>query len=158
AISIMTIHGAKGLEFPITVLSGLSARPQPPVRGAHVTFDDDDQAGVAIRQGITTLNHAPLAAREREMDRYERLRLLYVAATRARDHLVVSCHRGTHATESFAATLWKAAEAHDDTWRRPPTSAESADAAASRADAAASPATGPSPHAVAPAVPTADER
>ncbi len=158
AISIMTIHGAKGLEFPITVLSGLSARPQPPVRGAHVTFDDDDQAGVAIRKGITTLNHAPLAEREREMDRYERLRLLYVAATRARDHLVVSCHRGTHATESFAATLWKAAEAHDDTWRRPPTSAESADAAASRADAAASPATGPSPHAVAPAVPTADER
>jgi ATP-dependent helicase/nuclease subunit A len=151
AIAIMTIHGAKGLEFPITVLSGLSARPQPPVRGAHVTFDDDDRAGVAIRKGITTLNHVPLADREREMDRYERLRLLYVAATRARDHLVVSCHRGTHATESFAATLSNVAEAHPDTWRRPP-------ALGQPGDAAASPAAGPTPHAAAPAVPTADER
>jgi ATP-dependent helicase/nuclease subunit A len=42
------------------------------------------------------------------MDRHERLRLLYVAATRARDHLVVSVHRKKGGTDSTAAELFHA--------------------------------------------------
>jgi ATP-dependent exoDNAse (exonuclease V) beta subunit len=39
------------------------------------------------------------------MDAYERRRLLYVAATRARDHLVVSLHRSGTETHGSNAEL-----------------------------------------------------
>ena len=42
---------------------------------------------------LATAGYAALAAREGELDDDEQVRLLYVAATRARDHLVVSVHR-----------------------------------------------------------------
>jgi ATP-dependent helicase/nuclease subunit A len=117
AVSVMTIHGAKGLEFPITVLSGMSARPPAPVRGANVIFEPDGPPGVALRKGVATRNHRHLAELETDMATHERLRLLYVAATRARDHLIVSCH---HGGASFARTVWDTAQAHPETWRRPP--------------------------------------
>jgi ATP-dependent helicase/nuclease subunit A len=117
-VSIMTIHGAKGLEFPITVLSGMSGRPPAAVRGANVIFEPDGSPGIALRKGLATRNHAHLADLETRMAEHERLRLLYVAATRARDHLVVSCHHGRSA--SFAKTVWETAQAHPHTWRTAP--------------------------------------
>jgi ATP-dependent helicase/nuclease subunit A len=43
---------------------------------------------------------------DRQLDEAERVRLLYVAATRARDHLVVSLHHKAADTRSYAARLW----------------------------------------------------
>jgi ATP-dependent helicase/nuclease subunit A len=40
------------------------------------------------------------------MDEYEKLRLLYVACTRARDHLVVACHHKA-ADGSYASRIWE---------------------------------------------------
>jgi len=91
AVRVMTIHGAKGLEFPITILSGMTTKPTGRRTGAKVLWIDDEPA-IRIGSKQVTDNFDPRAEIEDDMDADEKLRLLYVAATRARDHLVVSCH------------------------------------------------------------------
>ena len=103
-VSIVTIHGAKGLEFPITILSGMGAKDSS-TRSELVLWGDDEVA-VALKKSLRTANHEQLSGMEQEMAGHERLRLLYVAATRARDHLVVSCFRPEkHSSGSFAEVL-----------------------------------------------------
>ncbi len=92
AVRILTVHGAKGLEFPIVVLAGLNRRHQRDGNSVRVLWDVDGR--IQAKAGkCKTAGFASVQDDEAEMDRLERLRLLYVAATRARDHLVVSLHR-----------------------------------------------------------------
>jgi ATP-dependent exoDNAse (exonuclease V) beta subunit len=89
SLRIMTIHGAKGLEFPITIVAGLGgADASNSVTGLHW------QGGKPlVRLGkMTSSGLGDMAASERVRSRAEEARLLYVAFTRAKDHLVVSMH------------------------------------------------------------------
>jgi len=91
-IRLMTIHRAKGLEFPFVVVPDLD-RPLRPFNSpaaldddlgplVRVSSDDDhDEAAT----GITLYDAQEYAA---ELD--ERKRLLYVATTRAADYLLLS--------------------------------------------------------------------
>ena len=92
ALSIQTIHGAKGLEFPITILSGMTTQMGGRRNGVSVLWGDLGPPEIRMRSGVTTMRHEPRADLEDEMDEHERRRLAYVAATRAREHLIVSCH------------------------------------------------------------------
>ncbi|NNE72154.1 MAG: UvrD-helicase domain-containing protein, partial [Acidimicrobiales bacterium] len=91
AVRIMTIHGAKGLEFPITVVSGLTTVHRSRSQGVQVLWPDDGgepRFKSGSRAGSTQFEE--LADLEGAMNADEKNRLLYVACTRARDHLLVS--------------------------------------------------------------------
>jgi ATP-dependent exoDNAse (exonuclease V) beta subunit len=93
AIRIMTIHSAKGLEFPVTVVSGLSTVPQTHRSPAEVVWPASGGVGYKFGRHVTTDEYAQWAPIDEQMGYDERIRLLYVACTRAKDHLIVSLHR-----------------------------------------------------------------
>ncbi len=105
AVSIMTIHGAKGLEFPITVVSGVTTKKGNGRRGPSVNWEGD-RPEIRFNSTTKTEHFDRLADIELEMDGYERDRLLYVACTRARDHLVVCTHHSPKAS-CHGATLFE---------------------------------------------------
>jgi ATP-dependent helicase/nuclease subunit A len=103
AVSIMTVHAAKGLEFPVVAVVGLGAAPHG-VKAPRVLFGPRGPEA-AIAAALCTAGYDALRDREQTLEEHERLRLLYVAVTRARDHLVVSLHRTAHAETSTSARL-----------------------------------------------------
>ncbi len=103
AVRIMTIHSAKGLEFPMVVLSGMTSAPRRQ-SGVRLLWKPDGYA-VSITKAMQTNDFQDVAPIDEQMDSHERRRLLYVATTRARDHLVVSLHRGEGGAETNAKVL-----------------------------------------------------
>ena len=94
AVRIMTIHAAKGLEFPITIVSGLSARPGGFPKSVDVHFPRaGGSVGYRMGKAVVTAEFQAAKPIDEQMGYDERVRLLYVACTRACDHLVVSLHR-----------------------------------------------------------------
>ena len=92
AVRVLTIHGSKGLEFGIVVVSGMSGLDPRTVTGPQVIFGETGGFDVRIRSGLESTQYQAQRTLEDVMDEHERIRLLYVALTRARDHLLVSCH------------------------------------------------------------------
>ncbi len=86
-VRIMTVHRAKGLEFPVVILADITANPARSEADRHV---DPERRLCALR----LIGSAPAELLEHEGDELARdeeegVRTLYVAATRARDLLVV---------------------------------------------------------------------
>ncbi|MEM7287845.1 MAG: UvrD-helicase domain-containing protein [Actinomycetota bacterium] len=105
AVRIMTVHASKGLEFPITIVSGLTTRLQSPQRGVRVVWPADGGIGYRLDKHNVTPEYERFLPIDEQLDVDERLRLLYVACTRARDHLVVSTVRTARSTGTFASVL-----------------------------------------------------
>ncbi|MDQ3312333.1 MAG: UvrD-helicase domain-containing protein, partial [Actinomycetota bacterium] len=116
AVRIMTIHGAKGLEFPITIVSGLTTKPGTGPRMSVTWHDGVPQAN--LPGGNKTEDFDRSADIEEEMDVREKRRLLYVALTRARDHLVVSAHHREKEPSSHGAMVARHAKDHPVQCRR----------------------------------------
>jgi len=82
AVSLMTVHAAKGLEFPIVFVVNMNRGGRAPVR---VVDTAAGEASVAIADYQSEADEDAQAR-----DREESKRLLYVALTRARDRLYLS--------------------------------------------------------------------
>ncbi len=93
-LSVMTIHKAKGLEFDTVLLPGLGHRP-PSDKGQLIEWAELPSGGLVIGAPPPTMvgSQSPVRDFIRELDKQksvnERIRLLYVAATRARTRLVM---------------------------------------------------------------------
>jgi ATP-dependent helicase/nuclease subunit A len=92
-LRIMTIHAAKGLEFPVVIVSGMSSKPGGTRGGVEVIWTPAGGCAFKLRKDLQTTDFEIAKPIDEQMGYHERLRLLYVACTRARDHLVVSLHR-----------------------------------------------------------------
>ncbi|GAA1710806.1 UvrD-helicase domain-containing protein [Dietzia cercidiphylli] len=92
AVRITTIHASKGLEYPMVVLAGMS-RGWPGDRDKLLWTDDEPPRPVAsFSTQVRDPGFARAAEREAEHSLAERIRLLYVATTRAESRLAVSGH------------------------------------------------------------------
>jgi ATP-dependent exoDNAse (exonuclease V) beta subunit len=110
-VRLMTVHAAKGLEFPVVILADMTA---------HIAAGDPDRYVNAKERLCATrlLRCAPWELRDHEdeerlRERAEGVRVAYVAATRARDLLVVPSV-GDEELEGWLSPLNKAIyPAHD---------------------------------------------
>ncbi len=116
AVRILTVHGAKGLEFPIVICSGATTAAQSRQRGVQVLFPPSGGYEVKMTSSVQTQHFELYQPVDEQMGFHEKLRLLYVACTRARDHLVVSVHRKVRnlpdesSKWTHAELLWNAAQ------------------------------------------------
>ncbi|MEA2213712.1 MAG: hypothetical protein QOF83_3660, partial [Solirubrobacteraceae bacterium] len=93
AVRLMTIHRAKGLEWPTVCVADLGRSPRPPHQILRLSADGRlglrvHRAGVARR--VSALDYETIGAEERQADEDEERRLFYVAMTRARERLILS--------------------------------------------------------------------
>jgi ATP-dependent helicase/nuclease subunit A len=107
AVRIMSVHKAKGLEFPIVILAGC----QTGTDGRHATAGEalfDWSTGLTgLRVGRTwDLAGLYIAEKARLRTQEEQKRVFYVAMTRAREHLIISCAPGGRRSKgSFLSML-----------------------------------------------------
>lgn len=105
AVQIMTIHQAKGLEFPITIVGSSNAG-----MGSHRSlylFAPDDS--VLFRSSPETPRFTMVKQVNNEIEKSEWLRLFYVAATRAENRLIISGNSipKNSKSDSWLTRIWK---------------------------------------------------
>ena len=105
AVTIMSIHKSKGLEFPIVFLCGLSRGFNGESARATVLCDKDLGLGLNCVDAVQRVRYPTVAKRaiSAKIIRQgvsEEMRVLYVAMTRARDRLIM-----TYAAKNLAGEL-----------------------------------------------------
>ena len=99
AITVQTIHSVKGLEHPIVILGNMNSGKFPPAGGQDGTITYSELTGVRQRKCYAEAHGDPhiydnwrtdVLRRCQPTEADEERRLLYVAMTRAKDHLLFS--------------------------------------------------------------------
>jgi len=105
AVQITTVHSAKGLQWPIVFLPGLE----------HKKFPSDKIGKIRPTEVPKKVIPNDVLARYAGSDADER-RLFYVAMTRARDLLVLSCPQRANINRVSPSTFFEFAQSHPRSW------------------------------------------
>lgn len=94
AVTIMSIHKSKGLEFPVVFLCGLARSFNREDLRAQVLCDKELGVGLSVADTKNRVRYPSIAKRAISVKMVseslsEELRVLYVAMTRARDRLIM---------------------------------------------------------------------
>jgi ATP-dependent exoDNAse (exonuclease V) beta subunit len=113
AVRVITAHASKGLEFPIVFIPGMQSRPNMTLPSLTYTTEGgfgtkwrNPTGGEAIADWFRAKNKAVI--RDRELQ--EANRLLYVAMTRAEEHLVLSYAGETDKPKHWAEPVFRVYE------------------------------------------------
>ncbi len=93
-VRLISIHKSKGLEFPAVILGGLSVNFNKKSRSSVLVLDSSLGIGLKAARGNSrelNLYHSAIAERIWRREISERMRLLYVAMTRASEKLIMLC-------------------------------------------------------------------
>jgi ATP-dependent helicase/nuclease subunit A len=92
-VRFSTVHSAKGLEFPVVIIANLTSNAKRPAGTILVDRLEEKRAAVLAGgkySGLQSSGYEEMAGEEEKHQFEESKRLLYVAATRARDALIFS--------------------------------------------------------------------
>jgi len=95
-VRIMTVHNAKGLEFGVVAVPDLSRRLLNGARSPLLALGHEEQPRVGLRllrlgsPKIDLFDYGALCEESQEREAEEELRLFHVAATRAKERLILS--------------------------------------------------------------------
>jgi exodeoxyribonuclease-5 len=102
SVTLITIHAAKGLEWPIVIPVNMTG---PPKEETGIMHDRRSARFSTSVLGIEPPAYGALKALNEQEQARERVRLWYVAATRARDLLVLPRHASKLSDKSWARTV-----------------------------------------------------
>ena len=107
-VRVLSIHRSKGLEFPVVIIPDLGKRMNLRDSAGSIVFDRQAGLGMEVVDSEKMIRYPSLASslvkqRLQQQAKAEELRVLYVALTRAREHLIL---------------IGTAPEKNPDTWRR----------------------------------------
>ncbi|MES2497789.1 MAG: double-strand break repair helicase AddA [Pseudomonadota bacterium] len=109
AVRVMTVHGSKGLEAPLVILADATADPDlSPERRLDWAIEEDALPVPVLRPRKAEMVDALRADSDvlKRRERQEHWRLLYVALTRAQEHLVIGGTLGVRAKGVPPAASW----------------------------------------------------
>jgi ATP-dependent helicase/nuclease subunit A len=94
SVNITTIHSSKGLEYPVVILVGAGKDFTKKPVGSEILLNKDLGFGVRYydfenRKKVDTITRSAIKLKNKEEELAEEMRLLYVAITRAKNHLVL---------------------------------------------------------------------
>lgn len=94
AVKIMSIHASKGLQFPVTIISGISSAFNDGEAAEATLYSTDFGIGFKYfdeqsKTKVTTIGREVILERIRRERLEEELRLFYVALTRTQDKLIL---------------------------------------------------------------------
>jgi ATP-dependent exoDNAse (exonuclease V) beta subunit len=107
AVQVITAHAAKGLEFPITIITAMDKGTQR--NSSSITFTPEYGLGLSWKDksgnrknGLADSWQLRNGETISERETQESNRLLYVAMTRAEEHLILSYSRGKNRPSNWA--------------------------------------------------------
>lgn len=106
AVDVMTIHASKGLEFPICFIASAESDFFPKCASGLVSFDREIGVGTTFGEETGFVKRVNpikniIDGKNRDSEVEERMRVLYVALTRARERLYISAGVSANTVESI---------------------------------------------------------